>query len=127
MMLCCVVYSSDGSRGRQTRVINLDQAEESDEESIGDRSNASSAVPSQAGDTCVPSSTVADHAIEKLVIENNIFLKAALQLLDQRDHSIEEKTNSFNEGSSADVIMCGTLLHMTMFSVTVTLLTIVVV
>jgi hypothetical protein len=123
------MYSSDGSRGRQTRVINLDQAEESDEESIGDRSNASSAVPSQAGDTCVPSSTVADHAIEKLVIENNIFLKAALQLLDQRDHSIEEKTNSFNEGSSADVIMCGTLLHMTMFtvcSVTVTLLTIVV-
>jgi hypothetical protein len=57
------------------------------------------------------STTIAEQALEKLVIENNIFLKAALQLLDQRDHSRgTEEANSFKDGSSADVIMCGTLM-----------------
>lgn len=85
-------------------MIDLDNSD-SDDESLGSKSGTSSVSPP----TNLPSSTVADHAIEKLVIENNIFLKAALQLLDQRDRSIDDNTRNFNEGSSADVIMCGKL------------------
>ena len=85
---------------------------ESDHESVDENSNATTIIPgldvhssASTNDPC--STTVANHAIEKLVIENNIFLKAALQLLDQRDHSIEANSKLCQDGSSADVIMCG--------------------
>jgi len=96
--------SSDVVPRSRPRMIDLDNSD-SDDESLGSKSGTSSVSPP----TNTPSSTVADHAIEKLVIENNIFLKAALQLLDQRDRSIDDNTRNFNEGSSADVIICGKL------------------
>ena len=49
-----------------------------------------------------PTSMVADQAINKLVLENTIFLKAALQLLDQRDRSLLESSSN-----SMDIILSG--------------------
>lgn len=118
MTLFCynMIYSSGVVRSLELK--DGDENSCSDTESIDDRASIASSVPGTVeGDTTsiinnVPASTVADHVIEKLVIENNIFLKAALQLLDQRDRSIDQnsKTGKSNDGSSADVIMCGTII-----------------
>jgi hypothetical protein len=94
---------------------SVDEYSDSDHESVAsvdDRSNATTIMPDMDGNSTAPkdnescSTTVANQAIEKLVIENNIFLKAALQLLDQRDRSIDN-SKTYKDGSTADVIMCG--------------------
>lgn len=113
LMLC----SSCGVVSRSIELKDDDENSGSDTESIDDRGSVANSVPGNLGgdpsaNGDIPASTVANHVIEKLVIENNIFLKAALQLLDQRDHSIEQNSKSFSsrEGSSADVIICGTAI-----------------
>lgn len=93
---------------------DVEENSDSDLESQDDR-GASTIVPSLTAEPIFAhtagSTTVANHAIEKLVIENNIFLKAALQLLDQRDNSLDDSSKAFHDGSSSDVIMCGALMR----------------